>query len=81
VSVGYGDSAIPGAIMAGGSQQTAAIGAAVIAAHNALVADLLKLAGNDSPLAGLSVDEVGSIDGGLASRTDPARRESYASIL
>ena len=81
VTVDYGDSAIPGAIMAGGSQQTAAIGAAVIAAHNALVADLLKLAGNDSPLAGLSAAEVGSVDGGLASRSDPARRESYASIL
>ncbi|MGJ3627307.1 molybdopterin cofactor-binding domain-containing protein [Sphingomonas sp. MMS24-JH45] len=44
VDVGYGDSAIPGAIIAGGSQQTAAIGAAVIAAHTALVGDLLKLA-------------------------------------
>jgi xanthine dehydrogenase YagR molybdenum-binding subunit len=81
VSVGYGDSAIPGAILAGGSQQTAAIGAAVIAAHNALVAELLKLAGNDSPLAGLSVDEVGCEDGGLVSLADPARRESYTSIL
>ncbi len=81
VEVAYGDSAIPGAIMAGGSQQTAAIGAAVIAAHNALVAELLKLAGNDSPLAGLSADEVGSEGGGLARRDDPARRESYASIL
>lgn len=81
IDVRYGDSAIPGAIMAGGSQQTAAIGAAVIAAHNALVADLLKLAGNDSPLAGLSPDEVGSADGGLASRGDASRRESYASIL
>jgi len=81
VEVAYGDSAIPGAIMAGGSQQTAAIGAAVIAAHTALVAELLKLAGNDSPLAGLSADEVGSVDGGIASLADPARRESYASIL
>jgi xanthine dehydrogenase YagR molybdenum-binding subunit len=81
IEVGYGDSAIPGAIMAGGSQQTAAIGAAVIAAHNALVAELLKLAGNDSPLAGLSPDAVGSEDGGLARLDDPARRESYASIL
>ncbi len=53
VEVRYGDSTIPGAILAGGSQQTAAIGAAVIAAHRALVAELLKLAGNDSPLAGL----------------------------
>ncbi|MDQ2734156.1 MAG: xanthine dehydrogenase family protein molybdopterin-binding subunit, partial [Pseudomonadota bacterium] len=81
VEVRYGDSTIPGAIMAGGSQQTAAIGAAVIAAHNALVAELLKLSGNDSPLAGLSLDEVGSEDGGLAKLYDPARRESYASIL
>ena len=81
IEVGYGDASIPGAIMAGGSQQTAAIGAAVIAAQNALVGELLKLAGNDSPLAGLSADEVGSEDGGLAKRDDPARRESYASIL
>lgn len=81
VEVRYGDSIIPGAILAGGSQQTAAIGAAVIAAHNALVAELLKLAGNDSPLAGLSPQEVGSEDGGLARLDDPARRESYASIL
>ncbi len=81
VEVGYGDSTIPGAILAGGSQQTAAIGAAVIAAHRALVAELIKLAGNDSPLAGLSPDEVGSEDGGLAKLDDPARRESYASIL
>ncbi|RMB35785.1 xanthine dehydrogenase molybdenum binding subunit apoprotein [Sphingomonas sp. PP-F2F-G114-C0414] len=81
VEVRYGDSIIPGSILAGGSQQTAAIGGAVIAAHNALVAELLKLAGNDSPLAGLSPDEVGSEDGGLAKLDDPARRESYASIL
>ena len=81
VSVGYGDSIIPGAILAGGSQQTAAIGAAVIAAHNALVTELLKLAGNDSPVAGLSADEVGSVDGGLARLDDPTRHESYASIL
>ncbi len=81
IEVGYGDASIPGAIMAGGSQQTAAIGAAVIAAQNALVVELLKLAGNDSPLAGLSADEVGSEDGGLAKRDDPTRRESYASIL
>ncbi|GGE78599.1 xanthine dehydrogenase family protein molybdopterin-binding subunit [Sphingomonas prati] len=81
ITVRYGDSIIPGTIMAGGSQQTAAIGAAVIAAHRALVAELLKLAGNDSPLAGLSPDEVGSEDGGLTRIDDATRRESYASIL
>jgi xanthine dehydrogenase YagR molybdenum-binding subunit len=81
IEVGFGDSAIPGAIMAGGSQQTAAIGGAVIAAHGELVAALLKLAGNDSPLAGLSANEVGSDGSGLARLDDPSRRESYASIL
>jgi xanthine dehydrogenase YagR molybdenum-binding subunit len=81
ITFNYGDSSLPGVVMAGGSQQTASIGAAVIAAHRVLVADLLKLAGNDSPLAGLSPDEVGGVDDGLASLEDPARHESYVSIL
>ena len=81
VSFGYGDSIMPGVVLAGGSQQTASIGAAVIAAQHALVTALLKLAGNDSPLAGLRVDEVGGMDGGLARLDEPARFESYASIL
>ena len=77
----YGDSTLPGVVLAGGSQQTASIGAAVIAAHRLLVAELLKLAGNDSPLAGLKPDEVGGYDGGLASLADATRHESYDSIL
>jgi xanthine dehydrogenase YagR molybdenum-binding subunit len=81
VEVLYGDSIIPGAILAGGSQQTAAIGGAVIAAHRALVAELLRLAGNDSQLAGLSVDAVRSENGGLAKLGEPTRFETYASIL
>ena len=81
VEIGYADTDFPGAIMAGGSQQTAAIGASIIAAWNELVAQLLKLAGNDSPLAGLKPEEIGGHDGGLAKLDDPARRESYVSIL
>ncbi len=81
VEIGYADSTIPGSILAGGSQQTAAIGAAVIAAHRSLVKELIQLAGNDSPLAGLSVDEVGCEDAALVKLDDPSRRESYASIL
>ncbi len=77
----YADSTLPGVVLAGGSQQTAAIGASVIASHRLLVAELLKLAGNDSPLAGLKPEEVGGRDSGLASLADPARHESYASIL
>ena len=81
VQVLYGDTLFPGAVIAGGSQQTAAIGASIIAAHRALVMKLLKLAGNDSPLAGLGPDEVGGLDGGLCALEDESRRENYASIL
>ena len=68
-------------VLAGGSQQTASIGASVIAAHRTLVGELIKLAGNDSPLAGLSPDEMGGRDGGLCKLDEPERFESYASIL
>jgi xanthine dehydrogenase YagR molybdenum-binding subunit len=77
----YGDTNLPGVVLAGGSQQTASIGAGVAAAHRALVTELLKLAGNDSPLAGLSPGEVGGLDGGLSALDEPERRESYVSIL
>ncbi|MGI9170348.1 MAG: molybdopterin cofactor-binding domain-containing protein, partial [Caulobacteraceae bacterium] len=50
-------------------------------AHHTLVEELLALAGNDSPLAGLTPDEVGGLDGGLCALDDEARRESYVSIL
>ena len=81
VRFAYGDSTLPGEVMAGGSQQTASIGASVMAAQQVLIADLLRLAGNDSPLAGLSPDEVGGLDGGLAKLDEPERHETYASIL
>ena len=81
VSFDYADTNLPGVVLAGGSQQTAAIGASVIAAHHALVTELLKLAGNDSPLAGLKPDEVGGLDGGLCALEDESRCESYISIL
>ena len=81
VTFTYGDSSMPGMVLAGGSQQTASIGAAVIVAQHALVAELLKLAGNDSPLAGLKPGEVGGYQGGLAKLDDLERHETYASIL
>ena len=81
VSIGYADSELPGLVLAGGSQQTASIGAAVIAAHRALVTELLKLAGNASPLAGLSPDQVANENAGLSSIEDPSKHETYASIL
>ncbi|WP_447763782.1 xanthine dehydrogenase family protein molybdopterin-binding subunit [Sphingopyxis panaciterrae] len=77
----YGDSTLPGIVLAGGSQQTASIGASLIAAHRALVEELIKLAGNDSPLAGLKPDEIASRDAGLCKQGEDERYESYASIL
>ncbi len=81
VTVAYGNSSYPGVVLAGGSQQTASIGGAVSAAQRELVAELLRLAGSESPLAGLEPDEVGGADGGLCKLDEPERRESYASIL
>lgn len=77
----YGDSTLPGLILAAASQQTVAVAAAVEAARDALVAELIALVGNDSPLAGLSVDQIVVRDGGLFGRDDPALAESYTSIL
>jgi xanthine dehydrogenase YagR molybdenum-binding subunit len=81
ITFNYGDSTLPGVIMAGGSQQTAAVGASVIAAHNKLIDELLRLAGNDSPLAGLKAKEVGSQNGGLCKLDEPERHETYQSLL
>jgi xanthine dehydrogenase YagR molybdenum-binding subunit len=81
VSFGYGDSALPGVVHPRGKQQTASIGAAVLAAERALVAALLKLAGSDSRLAGLKSDDVGGLNAGLAKLDEPERHESYAAIL
>ncbi|CAN5892673.1 xanthine dehydrogenase family protein molybdopterin-binding subunit [soil metagenome] len=81
VSFCYGDSSFPGVVLAGGSQQTASIGAAVLAAHSALVRELLKLVGTESPLHGLKPNEVSGHEGGLCKVGDPARFESYAALL
>jgi xanthine dehydrogenase YagR molybdenum-binding subunit len=77
----YGDTDLPPSPVAGGSCQTASIGAAVIATHRKLLDELLRLAGNDSLLAGLRVEEVEGHNAGIASIADPTRYESYGSIL
>jgi xanthine dehydrogenase YagR molybdenum-binding subunit len=81
IRIAYGDSALPGLILAGGSQQTASVGHAILAAHRALVAELLKLAGGDSPLHGLAPEQVTARDGGLCKADEPGRFESYVSLL
>lgn len=85
VTVACGDSAFPGFVLAGGSQQTASIGRAVIAALRALFTDLLRLGGHGTPLDGLHFDEVSGLQagaaGGLCKTGDPARFASYAELL
>lgn len=76
-----GDSALPAAPMAGGSSQTVSVAGAIAAAATKLAGELLRLAGNDSPIAGLRAGEVRLVDGGIASIADPTRHESYRSIL
>lgn len=81
VTVTIGDSRLPFASFAGGSSQTASLAAAISAASGKLAIQLMRLAGNDTPLAGLKPSEVEFADGGLRSVEDPARHESFASIL
>ena len=81
VAFAYGDSSLPGNIVAGASSGTVTAIGAVIAAHSALVDQLLALASDDSPLAGLTADQVGSRDGGLCELADTDRWESYSQIL
>jgi xanthine dehydrogenase YagR molybdenum-binding subunit len=81
VTVAHGDSSFPGSMIAGGSGQTASIIGAVIAAQRALVGQLLALASDDSPLAGLTADEVGGRDQGLCELADPTRWDSYSRML
>jgi xanthine dehydrogenase YagR molybdenum-binding subunit len=81
VTFEYGDTLLPAGTVAGGSSQTATIAAAVTAASAKLVVDLLKRAGNHSPLAGLSADDVEARDSGLGHLDGGDRFETFASIL
>jgi xanthine dehydrogenase YagR molybdenum-binding subunit len=81
VSFRYGDTSLPDGGFAGGSSQTVTLAAGIAAAAEALAKDLLRLAGNDSPIAGLRPAEVEFRNGGIAKRGEPERFESYSSIL
>jgi xanthine dehydrogenase YagR molybdenum-binding subunit len=84
VNFQYGDSSLPDTpILAGGSNQTATIFAAVREAVEQIHRDLLKLAHNrsDSPLHGAKYEEVEARDGGLFRQGDRASGETYAAIL
>jgi xanthine dehydrogenase YagR molybdenum-binding subunit len=84
VSFEYGDSALGDTkIMAGGSSQTVSVLAAVDAAIDASLRELLKLAKKhaDSPLHGLKYKDIVARDGGLYRADAPERGESVTAIL
>ncbi|MBV9656348.1 MAG: xanthine dehydrogenase family protein molybdopterin-binding subunit, partial [Acetobacteraceae bacterium] len=81
VAFEYGNSSLPRGTIAGGSSQSASIVAAVTAASEMLFKAMLKLAGNDSPLAGLRREEAEARDGGLFRIGGNGQGETYASIL
>ena len=83
VRLDLGDSRLPKAPIAAGSQTSASVGSAVSAAALALRRRLLAFAFSDpaSPLRGLSEDLVSVEAGRVFSRADPARAETYTDIL
>ena len=79
----YGDTNLPQAPVAGGSNQTISIALAVQQACEKLQRELLTLAKKDgsSPLAGSHFDEVRACDSGLFRRDKRETGESYVAIL
>ena len=78
-----GDSDMPWSPASGGSSLTASLGNAVHAACNALLQQLLDLAGDDdrSPLRGYALHDVVATRGRIQLRTDPRCGEHYTDIL
>jgi xanthine dehydrogenase YagR molybdenum-binding subunit len=83
VSFHYGDSKLADTpVIAGGSNQTASIFAAVQAAVQEIHSELLKLARKDpnSPLAGAKYEDVEAHDGGLYHTREKSSGATYAEI-
>ena len=83
VTFELGDSALPPAPVAGGSNSTASVSQAIVEAAAAALAKLIALAVGDekSPLHGLRVEAVSAGDGRLFATDDPKRGETYTDVL
>ncbi len=79
----YGDSNLPQAPVAGGSNQTISIALAVQMACEKLHEEILDLVKHDerSPLKGAGVADVEARSGGLFRRSDRSKGETYAALL
>src|SRR5207249_2126196 len=83
VTFHLGDSSLPDAPVAGGSNSTASITEAVVAAAAAAKAELVRLAVADaaSPLHGVPEDQITLRDGRLFAAGEPSRGEFVAAVL
>ena len=83
VSFALGDSSLPHAPVSGGSQSVASVAPAVREAAAAARLRLIEMACADtgSPLHGMSAADVTVIDGSVASRADPSRRDPAAAVI
>jgi xanthine dehydrogenase YagR molybdenum-binding subunit len=83
VTFAQGDTRLPNAPNAGGSQLTASVGSAVKLAALDARTKVAQLAAADpsSPLAGASPDAIDAGDGRLFLKDNPGRGETYAAII
>jgi xanthine dehydrogenase YagR molybdenum-binding subunit len=79
VTVTIGDSSLPFASFAGGSSQTASLAAAISAASRKIATELLRMAGNDTPLASGRARSNSPTAACAVSKIPPARRASSPS--
>jgi xanthine dehydrogenase YagR molybdenum-binding subunit len=78
-----GDTVLPQTPVSGGSQTAASTGSAVYLAAQALREKLIQMAVGDaqSPLAGLSAQDVVFENGRLHSRANPSKSESFQALI
>jgi xanthine dehydrogenase YagR molybdenum-binding subunit len=83
VKAHLGDSTQPEAPVSGGSQSAASILPAVQLASRSALKSLatLAIADSQSPLHGLKADDLVPVNGALALKSDPTRKEDFAQII
>jgi xanthine dehydrogenase YagR molybdenum-binding subunit len=83
ITVQLGDSSLPNGPLSGGSQTTASVQPAIIAACETLIKDLMTLAMSDtkSKLNGRPAEEIAFADAKFFVKGDTGKSDSYADIL
>ena len=83
VSFQYGNSDLPPSPVAGSSSQTVSVAMAIALTIEKLQKEFLAIAGDDydSPLSNLKYEDVEFRDGGIFSKKDSSKGETYQSIL